>query len=175
MIYLLLLSCYISISLVHSPFFCCFSTHLFLSVQPDSLWVTLTVIYISLQLSFSHPTAGSSHNSFSTHLHLPLLSQAASSALLSSYTIISSSCTCSIEHCSEVELELCKEKTDYLLSCKITTRLFPVCWPGLCLGDKQHCLLIFSLPRIPSTLSWLFHTEWIINHFYPLWGFLQWR
>lgn len=45
---------------------------------------------------------------------------------LSSNAIISSSCTFSIAHCLTEELELSKEKTDYLLFSKITTRLFPV-------------------------------------------------
>lgn len=130
-----------------------------------SLWVSLAFMLSPSSSHFLIPLPRSSHICFSTPLHLPLFSHAASSPVLSSYTIISSSCTCTVAHCSTVEAELCKEKTDYLLSCKITTRLFPVCWPGLCLGDKQQCLLFFSLPRIPSTLSWLLPTEWIINHF----------
>lgn len=100
---------------------------------------------------------------FSTPHHHPPLAGTASSPLLSISTIISSSpssssCTCSIVHCSTPEL--CKEKTDYLLSCKITTRL--VCWPGQCLGDKQKCLL-FSHPKTSSTFSWLLVKERLIG------------
>lgn len=77
---------------------------------------------------------------------------------LSSYAIISSSCTFSIVHCLTEELELSKEKTDYLLFSKITTRLFPLLWPGPCLGNKQQCLLFFSLPRILCMLNELLIT-----------------
>lgn len=168
MFYLWILPCYISYSLVHlfrSLFF------VFSCVLPP---LSFGLAGLSLSFSYFHmyPPAAlifSSHFSFHicfSSLHLSLLSRAASSPLFSSSTIISSSsCTCSIAHCRG--LNCVRKKTDYLLSCKITTRLFPVCWPGLYLGDKQHCLLVFSLPRTPFTLSWLLLTEWIINHFLP--------
>lgn len=80
----------------HSPFFSCSPTSFFLSHQ--------TLFEFLLLSNFSHSSShfpislpGSSNFYFSTPLHLPLprLSQAASSSLLSSYTIISSSsCTC---------------------------------------------------------------------------------
>lgn len=141
------------------------SLYLSLPCASSQTEFSLTFIFISSSSHPPIPLCRSSHICFSTPLHLPLLSRAANSPRLSSYTIISPSCTCCIAHCSTVELELCKEKTDYLLSCKITTRLFPVCWPGQYLGDKQQYLLFFSLPRIPFTFSWLLLIEWIINHF----------
>ncbi len=153
-----------------SPFFSCYPacTPLSFCLARLSLGLSYFHVYLPAALIFPSDSPGALISpGVSPHLSISLPSQALPALLFSSYTIISSSCTCSIAHCSTVELELCKEKTDYLLSCKITTRLFPFCWPGLCLGDKQHCLLFFSLPRIPSTLSWLLATEWIINHFLP--------
>lgn len=101
-------------------FFLCFFLFFFLSfLLADS--VCSSLVHYKLHAS-SLPGSVSSSFFF--------LSQAASSPLISKlqyYIIILKY----MQHRSlfnSIELEVCKEKTDYLLSRKITTRLFPLSW-----------------------------------------------
>lgn len=123
---------------------------------------------------FPHMCFSIPHTNTQTH-HVPLLCRAASSALLPRCANISPSyCTCSVMQCS-TQLELCKEKTDYLLS---WLKSLPGCFHLV----GQGCIQVINGTVLSSSLFPESHRLWAdcyslngsLITFFTLWGSFLW-